>query len=144
MLKTVVLISCSNQKRSELCAAKKLYTSPLFKKSLSYAIQLQPDNIFILSAKHRLLGLDDLTSPYNHTLNNMCLSERQDWSNGVIQQLQAVNPLRETRFIILAGVKYRQFLMPYLVDTEIPLAGLGIGKQLQKLNKLIDKAISDD
>lgn len=40
------------------------------------------------------------------------------------------------RFTILAGAKYRKYLMPHLEHAHVPLEGLGIGKQLQRLDAL--------
>lgn len=37
-----------------------LYTSPLFTYALAYAEALHPDAIYILSAKHGLVGLDEV------------------------------------------------------------------------------------
>jgi hypothetical protein len=71
MNKQIVLISCASRKLSQKAKVKDLYVSTLFKLNLKYAQQLEPDNIFILSAKHGLLSLEQEIEPYEQTLNNM-------------------------------------------------------------------------
>lgn len=133
-MKKIALISCVSKKLEKKARAEDLYISPLFKLSLKYARKLKPDEIFILSAKHGLLALDDKIDPYDVTLNNMIVSQRKDWANKVIEQLMTKTDLKKDHFIILAGEKYRQYLIPYIESYEIPLkeAG-GIGKQLKFL-----------
>ena len=70
-MKKIVLISCVSQKRTQRSKAKDLYVSVLFKKNLAYARRLNPDAIYILSAKYCLLDLETEIDPYNLTLNTM-------------------------------------------------------------------------
>jgi hypothetical protein len=60
LMKRVVLISCVSKKLPHAALAKDLYVSALFQFCLGYARTLEPDNIFILSAKY---GLVDCLSP---------------------------------------------------------------------------------
>jgi len=134
-INTIVLISCVSKKLSCKAKAKDLYISPLFRVNLQYAQQFSPQKIFILSAKYGLVQLDEEIEPYDITLNRMSTSERKDWAANVISQLQKYCDLKNDHFVILAGEKYRQFLLPHLKSYEIPLAGLPIGKQLQFLKE---------
>lgn len=136
MTKKVVLISCVSQKASHPAQAKDLYIGTLFKLNLKYAKTLKPDDIFVLSAKHGLLPLEKKIEPYEQTLNNMRTSEIKHWANGVLEQINEICSIDETEFIFLAGEKYRKYLLPHLKTTQIPLEGLRIGKQLQKLKEL--------
>jgi len=45
--------------------------------------------------------------------------------------------LQRDHFIILAGERYRHFLLPHLTFCEVPLKGLRIGEQLQYLKKQV-------
>ena len=134
-MKNIVLISCASKKLNNKAKAKDLYISPLFKLNLSYAQSLNPDNIFILSAEHGLLNLDDEISPYNKTLNKMSKDEIKQWSIKVKEQLNKVIDMNNDKVIFLAGEKYRKYLMPYIKNYEIPLKSLGIGKQLRYLKE---------
>jgi len=136
MIKQVVLISCVSQKSPYRSTAKELYKSTLFRLNLKYAKLLNPDEIFVLSAKYGLLQLDQEIDPYNLTLNKMSINDIKNWSNKVIDQIRDYCSVDETEFILLAGVKYRKFLIPHFKYYKIPLEGLRIGEQLQKLKNL--------
>lgn len=131
----IVLISCVSQKRVYKSKARDLYISTLFKKNLQYAMKLAPDQIFILSAKYGLTALDDEIEPYDLTLNTMSANEIKHWASGVLRQLSEKSDLKNDEFVFLAGKKYRKYLLPYLTHVEIPLKGLPIGKQLQRLSE---------
>jgi hypothetical protein len=138
MGKQVILISCVSQKLSKRAKAKDLYVSTLFKLNLKYAQKLSPDDIFIISAKYGLLSLEQEIESYEQTLNNMPVHEVKHWANQVLQQLREHYSIDETRFVILAGKRYRKYLLPYLKNVQIPLQGLGIGRQIQKLKELVE------
>lgn len=78
-------------------------------------------------------------APYERTLNKMSRSERHGWAERVQRQLADVLPPR-AEVIVLAGVRYRQDLLPFLeargFTVRIPLEGLSFGRQLQRLNAL--------
>lgn len=134
-MKKIVLLSCVSQKRPYRSKAKDLYTSALFQKSLAYAYKIKPDAIYILSAKYGLLDLETVVDPYNLTLNTMSVGENRRWASLVLQQLSQVADLKQDHFIFLAGNNYRKNLLPLLSSYEIPMEGLGIGRQLQYLSK---------
>lgn len=136
MQKKIVLISCVRRKLPHPAKAKDLYVSPLFRLNLKYAVSLNPDKIYVLSAKHGLLDLEKEIKPYEQTLNNMSAGEIKKWANKVLQDLKPVASLEEAEFIFLAGDKYRKYLLPHMKHTIVPLEGLPIGKQLQRLKGL--------
>lgn len=67
-MKTIVLISCCKEKLRPAAPAEKLYQSPKFKKSLEYAKSLNPDAIYILSAKHHVVELTKQLEWYDEKL----------------------------------------------------------------------------
>jgi len=136
MNKRIVLISCVSQKVSHRARVRDLYTSTLFKLNLKYAEQLEPDAIYVISAKHGVLPLDKEIEPYETTLNNMPVHEIKEWAVRVVKQLKRISDLDQTKYTFLAGDKYRKFLLPHLKSYEIPLEGLRIGEQLQRLKEL--------
>jgi Family of unknown function (DUF6884) len=135
-----VLIACVAKKAPVPTAACRLYQSPLFRKEWRYAESLHPDGIFILSAKHGLVDANQVIAPYDETLNTKTVAEARKWAENVVSQLKAVADCQRDRFTILAGIKYRRFLVPYLRDVEIPLKGLSIGRQLQALDRLSERS----
>lgn len=132
-MKKVYLISCVKKKHSEPKKAEELYQSTFFKKSLAYAKKMKGDGIYILSAKHGLLHLSDVIRPYEKTLNAMPLGERKTWGENVFTQLSKVEDIDNTEFVFLAGNRYREFLLPLLPLSSVPMYGLPIGKQLKYL-----------
>lgn len=72
----IALIGCVKSKKKNICKAKDMYISPLFRKSLNYASKTC-SNIYILSAKYGLLRMDDIISPYNETLNQKTEHEKR-------------------------------------------------------------------
>ncbi len=134
-MKKIVLISCVSKKLDRKSTAENIYISSLFKKNLTYAKSLNPNEIYILSAEHGLLKLTDEIEPYDKTLNNMRSNEIKEWSKKVIYELKSLTDLEKDEFTFLAGEKYRKFLIPELSNVKIPMKGLKIGKQLQWLTK---------
>ena len=136
MKKKIVLISCGKRKQSHKSRVRDLYVSTLFKLNLKYAEKLEPDEIYVLSAKHGLLSLNEEVSPYNLTLNKKSAAEVKSWSTEVLRQINHVSDIKNTKYIFLAGDKYRKYLLPNFNDYSIPLKGLRIGEQLKKLKEL--------
>ena len=137
-MKKIILISCVSKKLNKKARAKELYISPLFKYNLKYAKSLNPDKIFILSAKYGLIDLNDKIEPYDKTLNKMSKKEKQEWAKNVINKLKNIIDLEEDKIIFLAGKNYREYLVPLLKNYEIPMRGLSIGKQLKYLKEHIE------
>ncbi|MBU0963071.1 MAG: hypothetical protein KKD48_04170 [Nanoarchaeota archaeon] len=135
----VVLISCVSKKLNHKSKAKDLYVSPLFKKEFEYAKLLNPDKIFILSAKYGLLKLDEEIEPYNKTLNKMLSNEIKEWADSVLNQLKKVSDLNKDEFVFLAGKNYRKFLLPSLKYYKIPMEHITLFYQLGWLKKEISK-----
>lgn len=131
----VVFISCVSKKLSHKAKAQDLYVSTLFRLNFAYARSLKPDKIFILSAKHGLLRLNDTVAPYDTTLNHMRDQERRAWGARVMKQLKGKVNLEKDTFVFLAGGRYRKYLMPHMKHVDVPMMHLGIGKQLRYLKR---------
>ncbi len=129
----IVLLSCASKKLNHRARARDIYASPLFKMSLAYAYSLNPNKIFILSAKYGLLDLEREIEPYEQTLNKMKDAEIKRWAKNVISELEKVANIRQDEFIFLAGERYRKHIAPNLANYSVPMKGLGIGKQLKFL-----------
>ncbi|SKC68792.1 DUF6884 domain-containing protein [Maledivibacter halophilus] len=137
-MRTIVLISCVSKKKEVESEARELYQSTLFKLALKYAEKIKPDKIFILSALHGVVELEQVIRPYNVTLNNMSEKDRKTWSEKVINQLKNKNiSFDEDKFIILAGNNYRKYLVRNMKHVEVPMEGLKIGQQLSYLKEKV-------
>lgn len=147
MVKRIVLIACVSKKLDRKAIAKDLYISQLFKSSLAYANKQKADKIFILSALHHLLKLDDVIEPYNVTLSNIPKSKRKaglkiltstekvGWGNKVIELLSKESDLKDDEFIILAGQEYIKPLLGKISKLSNPLEGLKQGQRVKYLNE---------
>lgn len=126
----IVLISCVSMKKDYPCIAREMYISPLFRGAYAYAKKLNADKIFILSAKYGLLDEEQWIEPYNETLNTKSDCEIRIWADKVYTELQRKTNVNADEFVFLAGEKYRKYLVTKLANVQVPLVGLGIGKQL--------------
>jgi hypothetical protein len=114
-----------------------LYVSDWFKKARLY-VEGSGDFWFILSAEHGLLDPEAIVAPYEKTLNHMGVNQRRAWAAKVIEQMEHQLP-RTERIVVLAGARYREFLMDNLhskaKQVVVPLEGLRIGEQLSWLSR---------
>lgn len=135
-LKTIYLISCVSKKLDRFATAKDIYISIWFSKAWKYyqVKKSKTTDAYILSAKHGLLWAYDGVDPYEHSLQNMALAERKLWAERVYQQIGNMMDIEEKKFVVLAGEKYREILVPLLVSggatVKVPMKGLGIGEQM--------------
>lgn len=140
-MKQVFLISCVKSKQAALpsCPAEEMYTSPLYRASLSHAlswVEIKTEQVFILSALYGLLSLDESISYYEKTLGNISATERAEWGRKVSVQLAERFDVDNTCFVFLAGEKYVAPLRKYLGHYSEPLKGIsGIGPRIRWLNE---------
>ena len=130
----IALIGCVKSKKKNICKAKDMYISPLFRKSLNYASKTC-SNIYILSAKYGLLSMDDIISPYNETLNQKTEHEKKIWAAKVHRQMQEKGISTEDKIMFLSGESYYKYLKMIYKNSITPLAGLQMGKRLKWLKE---------
>jgi hypothetical protein len=134
----VALVSCVKSKLDHPAPARDLYTSALFRALRGYA-ETHADAWFILSAEHGLVDPNEVLAPYERTLSRMGKPQRQEWASRVKAELASRVPAG-AEVIILAGQRYREGLIPFLCarghDVAVPLEGLPLGRQLQRLKEL--------
>ena len=139
----VGLISCVGKKRPNAAEAKELYDSALFAKSRKF-VEQRCDSWFILSAKYGLVDPTHVIEPYEETLNTKSRRERDQWTDRVWATLR--HRLRpDDRVTILAGERYRKNLVRLITEygchVDVPMKGLGIGRQLQWLSRQIEQPL---
>lgn len=142
MGKRIGLIACCGAKLPLAAPARDLYRSDLFRKSLSWA-GVSCDQSMVLSAKYGLVEMGRVIEPYDETLNELPLARRQVWAEGVWTSLQE-RLLPDDHVVILAGLRYREYLIPKLeaagVQFSVPMAGMGIGMQKQWLADMVARS----
>lgn len=136
-METFVLISCCKDKLNFSARAENLYISAGFRKRLAYARLLNPDGIYVLSAKHHIVPLDKIIEPYDVCLKDKNPAERKDWAQICWSQLDMFSNRKNDNYIILAGLDYYEELVKGLIHYEIPTKGLKQGEQLSWLKKQI-------
>lgn len=134
---TLFLVQCASKKRSSAMPARDLYCSPWFVKARAY-VEHQGGRWLILSAKHHVVEPHQVLKPYDVTLNRMSAVRRRQWAEQVLVALRR-RCRAGHRVVILAGDAYRRHLVPALAQwgcrVEVPMEGLGIGKQLRWLDE---------
>lgn len=142
-----VFLSCTKEKSSKRCKAVEMYMpSSLFSKSYEYAKSLNPDHIYILSAKHHLLRLDDMIDPYNVTLNDASVEERKEWTEEVLKQMKDAHIDFNAKTYFFCGENYIEFLKEHFSNHESVYSGKGIGEIMHWLDsklKQIKESLSD-
>ncbi len=140
-MKEVVLIGCSKSKLDKKAPAKELYTGQGFKKKLIYSILrgIENKNTYVISALHHLVDLEQELEPYELTLSTFKKTDRVKWAKQVLSELKERYDIETTKFIILAGKDYYEFLEQVLPNTELPLKGLGMGNTNSFLKNYIER-----
>ena len=137
----IVLLSCTKSKLDHSSPAQDLYSaSPMFKKTLEYGKSLNPNKMFILSAKHHLVPLDKKLDPYDATLKDMGKDAKDKWGEVVLQQMKTNGlDVNKDQFIFLTGSEYMKPLLKYIPENNIqnPMEGKRMGERLQWLNSQI-------
>lgn len=137
----ISFIACSKTKADHSAPAAALYTSPLFRKSLLAGLDTS-DNVFIVSAKHGVLPLGTIISPYDVTIKKMSTGDRRTWA--AITALQIERVVKRGDLVSLyCGKEYisplRETLARIGCRVEEPLRGLSLGKRLKYLRNLNDE-----
>lgn len=133
------LVACAAQKvQGFVPHARDLYASQLFRK-VRAQVESTGDPWFILSAQHGLVRPDLPLHPYDLSLRDLGSVERVSWAIRVYASLVRNAGLSD-RVVFWAGDLYRRPLLQMLEASgctcEVPLQGLGIGRQLHRLNEL--------
>lgn len=130
-MKTVVLITCTKHKHAGKHRAEYLYTkSEDFVKYLGCArVITDNQDIFVISALHKLIPLDKEIEWYDFTLKGRSKEENEKWGSEVVEQLKRRYDVSKTRFIVIADEDYYSALEAHLPYMETPLKGVGCGAQ---------------
>lgn len=135
----VALIGCGSQKAPTYSLARDLYVSPLFKATLAHAEAGGFDAVYIVSAKHGLLQLEDAVAPYDFTLDEMTRDDRAWWAHLVMCQVQRWHE-GAVELSVFAGAAYVEPLrwqLPEFAGWTItePMSGLQVGERLHWLKE---------
>ncbi len=137
----IVILSCTKSKTDHRAPAQELYSaSPMFRKTLEYGKSLEPDKMFILSAKHHLVPLNKELDPYDKTLKEIPKDEKEKWGEETMKQMKSAGlDLNKDKFIFLTGGEYLKPFRNYIANLETPMEGRRLGERLKWLNSQISK-----
>ena len=137
----IVLLSCTKSKVDHRAPAQELYSaSPMFRKTLEYGKSLEPDKMFILSAKHHLVPLNKELDPYDKTLKEMPKDEKEKWGEETMNQMKSAGlDLNKDKFVFLTGSEYLKPFRNHIANLETPMEGRRLGERLKWLNSQISK-----
>jgi hypothetical protein len=135
-----IFLSCTKEKADKRCKAKDMYMpSSLYSKSYEYAKSLNPDKMYILSAKHHLLPLNKEIEPYNETLNDATVDERKAWAEETYKQMKAAHIDFNAKTYFFCGENYLEFLKDYFPNSESVYDGKAIGEIMHWLDGKLKK-----
>ncbi|EPX62562.1 hypothetical protein D187_008750 [Cystobacter fuscus DSM 2262] len=132
----MALVGCGKEKLPRPAPARELYTGPLFRAALAVAEAEFGADVWILSAKHGLVDLDEDMAPYDLALGELSATERAAWARDVIRDLTDDDHGSPAHLTVYAGAPYVDALrghLPRSWSLEDPLAGLGQGQRLSWL-----------
>jgi hypothetical protein len=130
----VALIGCSASKLDRPAPARELYRGELFRAAIRYA-EPRFGRVFILSAKHALVTLDQVLEPYDESLVDWDEESSGWWAHQLLLDLSVhVSGNLPAELHVLAGRGYADPLAWQMAEWPCwilvrPLKGLGIGRQ---------------
>ncbi|WP_070120569.1 DUF6884 domain-containing protein [Bacillus marinisedimentorum] len=132
-MKRVGLLATARKKQNRPAPVHSFYTSTLFQKSIAYAAQYY-DTLYFYNAKDGLLFPDTIMQPYDVSIRSLSSGQKLEWADRIVKQLSRHEPAGECSVFLHGGKVYRDYLEPALQKAgfsfEVPLQGLGIGRQL--------------
>jgi Family of unknown function (DUF6884) len=134
--RVVTLVGCGKAKLERPAPARFLYTGNLFRAALEHATATS-DVVFIVSAKHGLVELDDTLEPYDVTLHP---KDAHRWALEVVRKLDVcVTRTPLTAVVVYAGGVYGRALGEVLPMASQPCAHMTIGQRLRYFARERDK-----
>jgi hypothetical protein len=140
------LVACSSRKLGRAATARELYESPLFKLSLADA-ERTCTAVYVMSAKHGLVHLDETIEPYDVKLGERGWRDRWQWARTLLDRLETLHP-EQPDIAIYGGRLYVDPIRTEAANPNArwsgafsePLEGLQIGERLRFLQQRAAKA----
>jgi len=132
---SIALIGCSGPKLKQAAPARQLYTSQLFRSTLAFA-ERRHDAVYVISAKHELVALDQVVAPYDLTMADVAKEWRVVWGTRVWGSIQSRHQNVDRQVFIYAGKDYAQPIRRagfHRATFHEPLAKMQIGQRLRWL-----------
>ncbi len=134
---SIALVGCSGPKLDHPAPARQLYKSQLFRSALALA-EARHDVVYVISAKHELVALDQVVEPYNRTMSDLAKEWRVIWGVRVWGSILNRHQSVERQVFIYAGKDYARPIERagfHQATFHEPLAKMQIGQRLQWLRE---------
>lgn len=139
------LVGCTKSKLEHAARAAELYSpSTMFRGRRAY-VETTCDRWLILSAKHGVVGPEEVLDPYDVTLVGASMATKRRWTGQVLKELEeCLGDMRQLEFEIHAGHDYWGFglvegLAARGATVELPTRGMGQGQQLAFYKKAANR-----
>lgn len=139
---SIALVGCSGPKLKQPAPARQLYTSQLFRATLALAEQ-RHDVVYVISAKHELVTLDQVIEPYDLTMSDVAKEWRIVWGlrvwGSILHRHQGV----DRKVFVYAGKDYVRPIERagfHQATFHEPLAKMQVGQRLQWLKQQLATA----
>ena len=137
---SIALVGCSGAKLKVPAPARQLYTSQLFRSALALA-DVRHDVVYIISAKHELVALDQVIEPYNRVMSDIAKEWRVIWGVRVWDSILRRHQNVARQIFIYAGKDYVRPIVRagfHQAAFHEPLAKMQIGQRLKWLREQLD------
>lgn len=137
---SIALVGCSGPKLDRPTPARQLYTSQLFRSAIALA-ERRHDVVYVVSAKHELVALDQEIAPYNLTMSDIAKEWRVIWGVRVWDSVQRRHLSVDRQVFIYAGKDYARPIQRaglHRATFHEPLAKMQIGQRLKWLREQLD------
>lgn len=132
----IALISCGKAKLDHAAPAREMYTGNLFRAAFADCRQRDLP-IFIVSARHGLVGMNEIIRPYDLKLTDMPMDDRRRWAWRIAEHLRNLYmPTTVDDIELHAGQAYADPLIDALIGLRHPpkitqpCQGMQIGERL--------------
>lgn len=136
----MIVVGCGKTKLSRPAPARELYTGSLFVAARRYAEASRKPWV-VLSGAHGIVGPTRALDPYDQGLPESASGVAR-WARAAALEVKLRLGGAPAVVTILAGVRYAAPLAGELqalgIESEQPLAGLGVGRRLQRLRQLTE------
>jgi len=136
---SIALVGCSGPKLDRPAPARQLYTTQLFRSTLALA-ETRHDVVYVISAKHELVALDQVVDPYDLVMADVAKEWRVIWGLRVWDSILLRHQGVDRQVFIYAGKDYAQPIRRagfHRATFHEPLAKMQIGQRLQWLRDQI-------
>lgn len=138
---SIALVGCSSQKLVEPAPARAFYISPLFRSALALA-EARHDVVYVVSAKHELVTLDQVIAPYDLSMSAVAKEWRAVWGTRVWGSILKRHWGFDRQIFIYAGKDYARPIRRAGFNSATfhePLARLQLGQRLQWLREQLEQ-----